>query len=145
VRLNLTPHRSNPSPATLQPFAFAASRTLAISTTLNVSPLIKSLAPLTKWKLALGSFNSGSPFRLMLTATPMILLQCRGQHLGLRAFHLDIRQGQRRILADRFLPVRTGRRIDAQHIVAAIGMVELDEGGAAVARVQLHAVIGGRA
>src|SRR5882757_9549865 len=54
-RLNLTPHRSNPSPATLQPFAFAASRTLAISVTLNINPVIRSLAPLTKWKLALGS------------------------------------------------------------------------------------------
>src|SRR6185369_12331166 len=47
VRLNLTPHRSNPSPDALQPFAFAASRTFATSATRNVSPLIKSLPPLT--------------------------------------------------------------------------------------------------
>ena len=64
------------------------------------------------------------------------------QRLGLRALHLDAGQRQRHILSDRFLPVRAGRRIGSQNIVAAIGVVEFDEGGAAIARMQLHAAIG---
>src|SRR6185503_20998847 len=76
TRLNVTPQSSNPSPDTLQPFALAASRTFAISATLNVSPLIRSLSPLTKRKLALGNFNSGSPLAFLLTATPVIFPQC---------------------------------------------------------------------
>src|SRR5512147_100364 len=74
--LNVTPQRSNASPDTLQPLALAASRTFAISATLNVSPLIRSLPPLTKRKLALGSFNSGSSPAFLLTAIPKIFPQC---------------------------------------------------------------------
>src|ERR1700712_5467197 len=82
VSSNLTPHKSNPSPDNGQPFALAASRTLAISATLNVSPLIKSLAPLTKRKLAFGSFSSGSPPLPLLTAIPVILPQCSANPCG---------------------------------------------------------------
>ena len=138
--LNVTPQRSNVSPDTLQPFALAASRTFAISATLNVNPLIRSLAPLTKRKLALGSFSSGSPSPADGNAQnlpPML-----GQPLRIGALHLDFRQRQRHVLPDRLLPVRPRRRIGPQHIVAAVGVIELDERRAAIARVQLHAVIG---
>ncbi len=126
----------------LQPFALAASRTCAMSATLNVSPLMISLAPLTKRKLQLGSFSSGSPLSFLLDGNPDDLAPVLGERLRLRALHLDPDQRLRHILADRFLPVRAGRRIGPQNIVAAIGVVELDEGGAAIARMQLHAVIG---
>ena len=63
------------------------------------------------------------------------------QHLRLRALHLHANQRLRHILGDRFLPIGTGRRIRPQNVVAAVGVIELDEGSAAIARVQLHAVI----
>ena len=50
-------------------------------------------------------------------------------------------QRLRHIVADRLLPIRPGRRIGAEDVVAALGVVELDEGGAAIARMQLHAMI----
>ena len=129
-------------PTPCSPSPWPHRRTFATSATLNVSPLIRSLAPLTKRKPALGSFSSGSPLALLLTAMPDDLPPVLGQPLRIRALHLDSGQRLRHILADRLLPVRTGRRIGAQNIVAAVGVVELDEGRAAVARVQLHAVIG---
>src|SRR5439155_14933118 len=80
--LNVTPQRSNVSPDTLQPFVLAASRTLATSAALNVNPLIKSLSPLTKRKLALGNFNSGSPPAPLPTAMPKIFPQCSASPCG---------------------------------------------------------------
>src|SRR3954463_15847887 len=65
-----------------------------------------------------------------------------GKGPRLRALHLHADQGLCHIVADRFLPVRAGRRIGAENIVAALGVVEFDERGAAIARMQLHAVIG---
>ena len=60
----------------------------------------------------------------------------------IRALHLHAGQRLRHVLADELLPVRPRRRIRPQDVVAAVGVVELDEGGAAVARMELHAVIG---
>ena len=71
ARLNVTPQRSNPSPDTLQPLAFAASRTFATSETLNVSPVIRSTSPFTKRKLQFGSFSSDSPPAFLLAGTPI--------------------------------------------------------------------------
>src|SRR5436305_741537 len=68
--------------AECSPLALAASRTLAISATLNVSPHIRSLVPLTKRMLALGSFSSGSPPLPLLTAMPVILPQCSANPSG---------------------------------------------------------------
>src|SRR5689334_24222714 len=56
--------------------------------------------------------------------------------------HLHTGDRLRLLYADVLLPVRPGWRIGAEHVVAALGVVELDEGGAAVARMQLHAEIG---
>src|SRR5437868_14472027 len=72
ARLNLTPHSSNPSPETLQPLALAASRTFAISATLNVRPVMRSAAPCTNRKLAFGNFSSGPPLAFRLTVTPTL-------------------------------------------------------------------------
>src|ERR1019366_3112602 len=58
---NLTPPSKNESPDTAYPLAFAASHTAAVSQTLNVRPLMISLAPATKRKLPLASLSSGSP------------------------------------------------------------------------------------
>ncbi len=61
ARWNVTPPSRNESSVTALPLCLAASRTLAISPTLNVRPLMISLAPLTKRKLPLASLSSGSP------------------------------------------------------------------------------------
>src|SRR6202035_2238590 len=82
ARWNVTPHRSNESPDIAQPFAFAASSTLATLPTLNVSPLMMSLSPLTKTKLPLGSFSSGSPLAFLETGISMIRPQCSASSSG---------------------------------------------------------------
>src|SRR5882672_3798707 len=82
TKRNVTPPSTNESPDTAWPFALAASRTLAMSFTLNVSPLMMSLAPFTKRNLALGSASSGSPSLPVLTGIPMILPQCSASTSG---------------------------------------------------------------
>src|SRR4051794_29579823 len=65
-----------------------------------------------------------------------------GERSRCRALHLNACQGLRYVLADRLLPIGTSRRVCTEDVVAALGMVELNEGGAAIARMKLHAVIG---
>ena len=103
------------SPDTCKPLALAASQHLGDIGHPERQPAHDDRqAPLTKRKLALGSFSSGSPFLLVLTGIPMILPQCAASTSRFRALHLDLGQRQRHILADRLLPVRTGRRIGSQ-------------------------------
>ena len=79
--------------------------------TRNVSPLMISLAPLTKRKLQLGSSSSGSPLVVLADGNSDDPAPMLGQALRIRALHLDAGQRLRHVLADRFLPVRPGRRI----------------------------------
>src|SRR5258708_7014072 len=69
------------------------------------------------------------------------LPQMPSKLLRLRVFHLHADQRLRHILADGFLPVRSRRRIGSENVVTAVGVIELDECRAAIARMQLHAVI----
>src|SRR5579859_6531572 len=75
--------------------------------------------------------RSVSAFRNTNTDDPAPV---RGEPCRVRALHLDADNGLRDILADVLLPVWACRRIGAEHVVAAVGVIELDEGGAAIAR-----------
>src|SRR5258705_6383603 len=82
TRWNVTPPSRNESTDAAQLFALAASRTAAISATLNGSPLMMSLGPLMKVKLQLGRVSSGSPDLPVLTGIPMIWPQCPARTCG---------------------------------------------------------------
>ena len=98
----------------------------------NSSALMISLAPFTnerlRWAVSIRSRHWRNPDEL----PPMLR-----EPLRVRALHLHSGQRLRHILADEFLPVRPRRRIRAQNVVTAFGVIELDEGGAAVAGVTL--------
>src|SRR5882724_891903 len=91
---------------------------------------------------AIGQFQFGFAIAARAGRDADDLAPVRGEILRLRTLHLDANERLRHVLSDEILPVRARRRVWSEHIVAAVGVVELDEGGAAIARMQLHAMIG---
>src|SRR5947209_20245958 len=67
----------------------------------------------------IGKFQFGRTIVVRANRSPDDPAPMLGEIVRLWALHLDADQRLRHVLADRFLPVRSGRRIGAENIVAA--------------------------
>src|SRR6185312_874534 len=108
----------------------------------KIQPAHDLVGALRETEGSVGQFQLGRAIRALRHSDADDLAPMLREPGGIRALHLDASDRLRHLLLDVLLPVGTGRRIGAEHVVAAVGVVELDEGGAAVAWMQLHAEIG---